>query len=109
MSTEKTIRILNLNKQVLNAENLGEHSIKTLKDSLLLVIQIACKLHKDNDGDAEYLTKTQSRLDASIAGLQGVNDIINDLSLLREDPSIVDSVSVKYAFALDAFNLSLDK
>ena len=109
MSTEKTIRILNLNKQVLNAENLGENSILQLKNSLDLVMKIACKLHKDNDGDDDYLLKTQKRLDATLSGLQGVNDIIIDMKALRSDTVIVDSMITKYNFNLEVFNELLDK
>lgn len=109
MSTLKTIRILNLNKQVLNAENIGENAILQLKSSLNLVMEIGLKLHKDNDGDAEYLLNNQARMDLALAGVSEVTDIMKDLSILRSDPSVIDNMINKYNFTLSEFNSLLDK
>jgi len=101
------IRNRNLNKVTGNAVSQGTQAIYSLKQSLISAIKIGCKLHKNNEGDAEFLTKLQSDLDSALAGIGEVTELIDDLATLRSNSDHADVLISKHSIDLAEFDKQL--
>lgn len=107
MSTMSDIRNRNLNKVTGNAVSQGTQAIYSLKQSLLSAIKVGCKLHKNNEGDVEFMVKLQSDLDSALTGMEEITSLIDDLTILRSNSDHANNLISKHSIDLVEFDKQL--